>query len=296
MIDFQEIYILIQDKISGWLTDLLLLLPNLLLAIIIFTLFYLIGKLIKNITPDLIRKISKNRALGRFLATVFFITTIGIGFFIALGILQLDKTLSSLLAGVGIGGIALSFAFKDILSNFVSGIIIILHHPFKIGDLIEIKEYLGTIYRITVRTTLLKTPDGQIITLPNQDILQNPIRNYTTEGTRRVDITLGISYGDDLEKAKKTGIEAIKKLKFVDKEKEIEFYYTELAGSSVNVTIMFWIEFGNSPADWYKAQSTAIEAVKRTYDKNKILMPFPTTTLDFGPKGGRYLSEELKKK
>lgn len=292
---FDRITNVIRTEFTTWGDQFLELLPNIILAIITILVFYAIAKLIKFSVRGATQRITKHKALVWFIPGIAYITTLVIGLFIALNILQLDKALTSLLAGVGIAGLGLSFAFKDVLSNFLAGIIMITQHPFHVGDLIKIQDQTGTVKRIYLRATTIRTLDGNIVTVPNQDFLQNAIINYTETGKRRVEFSAGISYGDDLDKAEKLARQTINKLPNVLKDEPIEFFYTELAGSSINLTIRFWIDFDTSYADYLQARSDAIRTLKKTYDKHGIIFPYPTTTLEFNPKGGRPLDEVFKK-
>jgi small-conductance mechanosensitive channel len=215
-----------------------------------------------------------------------------VGIFISLGVLKLDKAVVSLLAGVGIIGLALGFAFQDMAANFMSGIAIAIKQPFKINDIIKSKDYFGTVKKINLRTTDILTPQGQIVLIPNKEVFQNALINFSETGERRVDVKVGVSYGDDLEKVKRITLEAIKDIHNQNKEKPVELFYEEFGGSSINCAVRVWISY-NTNKDFKKAVSEIIEKIKAAYDKNNISIPFPTTTLDFNIKGGEKLSEML---
>src|SRR5699024_379028 len=131
---------------------------------------------------------------------------IGIGIFAALSILNLDGTVKSLLAGAGIVGLALGFAFQDIAANLISGILLSMRHPFGKGDIIESHDYYGYVQKISLRNTVIKTPQGQFVYIPNKVVYENPFINYTKNFERRVDLDIGVSYADDHEKAKRVAI------------------------------------------------------------------------------------------
>ena len=119
-----------------------------------------------------------------------------------LSILQLDKAVTSILAGAGIIGLALAFAFQDIAANFISGIFISFRKPIKLGDVVKINDYMGKVEQINLRDTIILTFQGQMVIIPNKDVFQSPIENYSLLGRRRLDLVVGVSYGDDLEKVK----------------------------------------------------------------------------------------------
>jgi small-conductance mechanosensitive channel len=217
-----------------------------------------------------------------------------IGVFIALGILNLDGTVKSLLAGAGIIGLALGFAFQDIASNFISGMLLSIRHPFGIGDIIDTNGYYGTFVKMNLRNTVLLTPQGQRVFLPNKMVFESPFENYTSESRRRIDLSCGDSYGDDLEKAKKLAIQAVESINSYDTTRPVELYYNEFGDSSINYVIRFWVNF-NTNNDFWNAQSDAIMAIKKLYDDEDIMIPFPIRTLDFGIRGGEQLHTMVEK-
>lgn len=168
-----------------------------------------------------------------------------------------------------------------------------VRHPFGIGDIIDSNGYLGTVQKLNLRNTVIKTPQGQIVYIPNKEVYENPFMNYTKNGERRIDLQCGVSYGDDLEKARKITLEAINNLEGIDKDKDVEFFYEEFGGSSINYVVRFWVDFRTLP-DFWAPRSEAIMAIKKAYDENDIMIPFPIRTLDFGIRGGEKLNTVLK--
>lgn len=293
MIEINEAYNLVTDKVETWIDTFIQMLPNLVVALIVLIVFYVIGKVIRNAIGGLLKKVTDNKTIINLLETVVGVMIIGIGVFIALSILQLDGAVTSLLAGAGIIGLALGFAFQDIASNFISGVILSIRHPFGIGDIIDTNGFYGTVEKLNLRNTIIKTPQGQIVYIPNKSVFENPLENYTKSGERRIDLSCGVSYGDDLEKAKKVALEAVKSLENYNSDKGIEFYYEEFGGSSINFKIRFWVSFQNNP-DYWSARSDAIMAITKHFDENDIMIPFPIRTLDFGIRGGENLSTMLQ--
>ncbi|HBQ59085.1 MAG TPA: mechanosensitive ion channel protein MscS, partial [Balneolaceae bacterium] len=215
------------------------------------------------------------------------------GVFFALSILNLDGAVTSLLAGAGIIGLALGFAFQDIASNFISGVLLSIRHPFGIGDIIDTNGYFGTVQKLNLRNTVIRTPQGQIVYVPNKSVYENPFTNFTKTGMRRIDLECGVSYGDDLEKALKVAIEAIEGLDARDKSKDVELYYDSFGGSSVDFKLRFWIDFEVLP-QYLGARSEAIIRLKKAFDENDIMIPYPIRTLDFGIRGGEKLDSMLQ--
>lgn len=288
--DIQNASELVIEKLENWLRQLIQMLPNIALAILIIVIGYFLAKLIRNLLYKGMLRVTKHNALLSLATNVVYVAIILIGLFIALGVLDLDKTVTSLLAGAGIIGLALGFAFQDIAANFMSGIFLALRKPFKEGDIIETQEKTGVVEEMNLRATLVRSFQGQYHIIPNKDVFQNTITNYSRLGRRRIDLEVGVSYGDDLEKAKKVTLEAIKSLDYILKNQDLSLYYSEFGDSSINFSVRFWIDFAKQP-DFLRAKSDAIMAVKKAYDDNDIMIPFPIRTLDFGIKGGEKLNE-----
>ncbi len=281
------------NKLETWLETAINMLPNLAVAILVLITFYVIGKLVRRFVSDLLHRVTDNKTIIDLLETVAGVLVVGVGLFIALGILDLDGTVQSLLAGAGIIGLALGFAFQDIAANFMSGVLLSIRHPFGKGDIIESNDIFGTVHKLNLRSTIIKTPQGQYAYIPNKDVYGNAFINYTKNFERRVDLACGVSYGDDLEKARRLAIEAVESLDCIDHDRDVELFYDEFGGSSINFKIRFWVDFRKIP-DFLHAQSEAIIAITKKFDENDIMIPFPIRTLDFGIRGGEKLDTMLK--
>jgi small conductance mechanosensitive channel len=279
-------------KLGAWLEQFILLLPNLAIAIVVVFLFWMLAKLARNLTLQLLRRVSPVEEINRLLGTVLYLSIFATGFFIALGIVGLDKTVTSLLAGAGILALALGFAFQDIASNFIAGIFLSIRRPFQTGHLIETNRFLGTVERISLRSTELRTQQGQLVLIPNKEVFQNPIINYSLTGERRIDLKVGISYEDDLEKARRVALEAVEQIPSRDRGRPVELFYEEFGDTSVNFVVRFWIN-SSKQTDYLQARSEAIERVKRAFDGAAITLPSPIQTLDFSRGSGRRLLEAL---
>jgi len=120
-----------------------------------------------------------------------------------LSILKLNTAVTSILAGAGIIGLALAFAFQDIAANFISGIFISFRRPLRVGDIVKVKDYMGKVEEINLRDTILRTFQGQTVIIPNKEVFQNPIENFSRLGKRRIDLWIGVSYGKTWRKLSK---------------------------------------------------------------------------------------------
>lgn len=290
--DFHKAYNLLSEKLESWLESLILILPNFVLALLILICFFFLAKGIRALIVKYIPKVSHIDTINQVIATITYVVVICVGLFIALDVLQLDTAVTSVLASAGIIGLALAFAFQDIAANFIAGIILSFRRPFEKGHIIKSQDYMGVVQNINLRTTVIHTFTGQKVMIPNKDVFQNPMTNYTSTHRRRVDLDVGVSYGDDLEKVKKVVIAAVENLEGISKNDDVSFIYTGFGDSSINFTIRIWAA-GTEQPQHLKLKSDAIMAIKSAFDENDIMIPFPIRTLDFGIKGGEKLSEIL---
>lgn len=288
--DINTIANLINDKLSSWSEALIKLLPNIVLAAVVMVLGLYLAKFIRKITGKIVTKISTNSTLSNLFSSIIYFSFIGIVLFTVLTILNLDKAVTSILAGAGILGLALAFAFQDIAANFMSGIFISFRKPLKVGDIVQIKEYMGKVKEINLRDTVVETFQGKTVIIPNKEVFQNPIENYTILQKRRFDLTVGVSYGDDLEKVRDITIQAVSDIAELSTEDGINVFFIEFGDSSVNLSVRMWI---NTPEQsvYNKVGSEAIIKIKKAYDAHDIMIPFPIRTLDFGIKGGTTLAQ-----
>ncbi len=170
----QNAWNLLAGKVMGWARDFVLLLPNLAVAVAVLIGFWLLAKLARNLLHRILHRISHSEQVNRVLSQTVFLALVAAGLFIALGILGLQKTVASLLAGAGIVGLALGFAFQDIAANFMAGIFLSIEHPFRAGHLIESKDIQGVVRRVHLRWTEIRTPQGQTRPRPQQAGVREP--------------------------------------------------------------------------------------------------------------------------
>jgi len=278
------------QKLESWLDAFINMLPNMAVALLLLIIFFVLAKLGSKLFRKLFYQASKNEALGHLFSTVVYGAILSIGLFIMLGVLGLDKALTSVLAGIGVIGLALGFAFQDIAANFVSGIILAFRRPFKIGEIIEVNDIMGKVTRTGLRDTAIETFQGQEVYIPNKDFLQHAFYNFSVLEKRRIDIAVGVSYAEDLDKVEDVVLSTIKNLDGVIEKDLMVFDYSEFDSSSINFNIRFWIEYPGEPS-YFTMKSKAIKAIKSAFDEQDITIPFPIRTLDFGIKGGQKLSQ-----
>ncbi|OQP56936.1 mechanosensitive ion channel protein MscS [Niastella vici] len=232
---------LIKEKLESWLTTLVKMLPNLVLAILVAVTFYLVARLLRKLMYKLLLKISHKAAISGLFSSIFFILILLIGFFISLQLLHLEKTIASMLAGAGIIGLALGFAFQDLTANFISGVFIIFRKPFDVGNIIDTNGFTGIVEEIQLRSTTIRTFDGLHIMLPNKEIFQKPVTNYSLSGKRRIDVTLtvpGKSNVNDMERRIQHALEEIPEVR----NDKSEVLYTDYNGDAIKLEVHCWID------------------------------------------------------
>ena len=263
--------------------------PNMAFAAVILVVGFFLSKWVKKGILKIFHKVIHNDTLDSLFTSIIYVFLLGIVCFTALSVLNLGKVVTTALAGAGILGLALAFAFQDIASNFMSGIFISIRKPLQINDIVKIKDYMGIVSQINLRDTVIKTFQGQMVIIPNKDVLQNPIENYSLLGKRRMDLNLGVSYGDDLEKVKMITLKAVEDMEGLTGDKK-EIFFQEFGDSSINFVLRLWVSSPHQ-VEYLQVRDQAILQIKKAYDANNIMIPFPIRTLDFGIKGGVPLND-----
>ena len=277
-IELKSIFSLLEERLVSWYEIVIKSIPNIIASIFIILIFIFLAKLARKVFSKVLPRISKNEAVTSLLDTIIYFIIILIGFFVSLEILHLDKTVTSLLAGAGVLGLALGFAFQEIASNFVSGIFIAFREPYKLGDIVQLDQHFGKITNINLRTTSITTFQGLEIIIPNKHMFTKPFTNFTTTPKRRIDIEVGVSYEDDLEKVEKVTKEALLNINEIINDEEPEVFFKEVSDSSINLVARIWIHYPENQA-FLKARHKAIINIKKHYDKNGISIPFPIRTI-----------------
>lgn len=260
---------LIWEKVNRWTEAAIKMLPNLVVAIIVFVAFFFLARLIRKIVYKLSCRLSHKQAISNLIAsTVYFIIFL-IGIFTALEVLKLDKAVSSLLAGAGIIGLALGFAFQDLTANFISGIYITFRKPFDVGDIIETNGFTGNVEKIQFRSSIIRTQDGLHVIIPNKDIFQKPIINHSLSPDRRIQFTVLIPYNKEpalvLTELRETLDTSIK-----DLSKKPDIYFESIEGANIKVVITLWTE-NDTIESFNKIRSEAISRVLDALRDKKLL-------------------------
>lgn len=269
------------DKLESWWISFVKNLPNIGVALIVLIISYFFSRLIYKTTLKIIDGRVTQKAVAKLIARVVAVLVVLTGLFLALSVLNLGESISGLLTGAGISGIVIGLALQGTLSNTISGVVLSFRKNVRIGNWVETTGYSGEIIDIALNYLILKEADNNIVVIPNKTILENPIKNFSLTTRMRVMITCGVGYESDLEAVenitKKVITDSFEQIKSAE---NVEFYYTEFGGSSINFLCRFWID-AESALEQLKAKSKAIIKIRQAFAKENINIPFPIRTLQF---------------
>jgi small conductance mechanosensitive channel len=232
---------LVKQTLTAWMETLIKMLPNLVLAILVFVAFSYLAKFLRKLMYRLLLKVSHKPAISGLFSSIFYIFILFVGLFISLQLLHLDKTITSLLAGAGIIGLALGFAFQDLTANFISGVFIIFRKPFDVGNVIDTNGFTGIVEEIQLRSTTIRTFQGLHIMLPNKEIFQKPITNYSLSGKRRIDVALTLPGKSDIKDIESRIQNALAEIPEVKNDKS-QVLFTDYNGDTIKMEVHSWID------------------------------------------------------
>lgn len=244
--------------------------PNIFTALFIFIVSFYVAKWMSNMVKRVL--LSRNTASGvtHLLADILRWTIIVFGTITAL---QKFFNVTAFLAGLGILGFTIGFALQSITQNFVSGIILLIQQPFKVGDEISVIGFEGVVLQINLRTTEMQTLDGRIVILPNAEVLAHPIVNYTRAYRRRVDLPMALSYGKDPEKIRAALLEAMKEVAGYVTAPAPLVTFNNYGVASIELLASFWVD--TSLTTVHLAKDAALLGVKKTFAARKLSIPAP---------------------
>ncbi len=267
-------------SLQGLINDFLVRLPYIVIALVALIVFYVLAKAVRALVKRFAERSKRHRNLGLVLGRLAQFAIILLGLLVALVIALPGFTPGRLVEFLGLTSVAIGFAFRDILQNFLAGILILLTEPFRIGDQIVFKDFEGTVEDIQTRATMIRTYDGRRVVIPNSELFTNAVLVNTAFEHRRLQYDVGIGFGDDIDTAKRLMLEAIRGVDGVMQEPAPDALVMELAESSVNIRVRWWI---NPPkrADALATQDKVISAIKQQLVANGIDLPFPTRQILF---------------
>jgi small-conductance mechanosensitive channel len=257
------------------------LVPNAALALVVLVLFAFVAKLARWVIEKVAARARLRRSLVDLLGQLGQTALWVIGILIALTLVFPSVEPGSLLAGLGVTGIVLGFAFKDIAENFFAGVLVLWRFPVEIGDWIEVDGIEGRVERINIRMTELRTVEGDLVILPNAKLLRNPVTNWTSRVYRRQTVICGVAYGEDVGEARGVIERAVKACETVERSamRPVEIFAQAFGSSSIDFEVTWWT--GSTPVAMRQSRDEVVEAVKSALDSAGIEIPFPYRTLTF---------------
>jgi len=242
-------------------------------GIVLALLIYWVGKKIarwmSNVSSKAVSRSHGDQILSGFVSKIVYYVLLALVIIMALT--QLGFQTTSLIAVVGAAGLAIGLALKDSLANFAAGIMLVMFRPFKIGDFVDVADVSGTVKEIKLFSSYLRTTDNKNLIIPNSQIINDVIVNYSAKDTRRIDLVIGVSYDDDIKTAQKIMEDTLAKHDKVLSDPEPKVMLNELGGSSVNFTVRPWVNSG----DYWPVRAQLLEQLKYNIEAGGCSFPYP---------------------
>lgn len=260
------------DRMRQLARDTIALLPLLVVALLIVLVFWLAGQFLGR-QAWLWRRLAANALVAGLLRTIIPVIFATLGLVIALNILDAVAVLSAVLGAAGVLGLAVGFAVRDSIENFIASVLLSIRQPFRSNDYVDIDGRTGNVVRLTSRATILMTPDGNHLRIPNAQVFKAVITNYTRNPERRFTFDLGIDAEDDPQAAMETGLARLRSLDFILDRPAPLAWIVEVGDSNILLTFGAWID--QETADFLKSKSAAIRVVKADLEANGFTLPEP---------------------
>ena len=255
------------------------LLPQLAIAIFVLLATYLAARSARRIAERGLARTELRGTLVNLVETLVSVLIWTLGLLVTMSILLPSVTPANILAVLGLGSVAIGFAFKDIFENFLAGILIMLRKTMRIGDVIECADVEGRVEAISLRDTHLRHLSGELVIVPNGYLFKNPIKVLTQRGERRHSIDIGVGYDVDLDAARDVIAAAVRACPSVDGDQKIEVFARAFGESSIDFLVRWWS--GSKPVEAHASRDEVVRAVKRALDDAGMEIPFPYRTLTF---------------
>lgn len=265
------------DTINGMVFGFVEILPLIAIAIVVFLLFWFIASTTRKMVERYAERSEKHAGAAVAFGRLAYFAIVVLGFLIAVTIAFPTITPAKMFSALGIGGVAIGFAFKDIFQNLLAGILILVRQPFRVGDEITSGDFTGTVEKIETRATFIRTYDGKRIIVPNSKIYTEPVTVITAYGILRTEYDVGIGYGDDVSQARKIALEAVSAVDGVLADPAPDVLLWDLAGSSQNLRVRWWTD--PTRGSVVKVKDRVLEAVATKLSAASIDLPFPTSVV-----------------
>lgn len=270
---------LTEQLMTMW-TGFIKLLPMLGIAFVILLVTSIMSKVVQKILRKTLSHAHNMRpSLKDLFITLSKVGVWTLGILIAVTVIFPSLTPAKMLAALGLGSVAIGFAFKDVFENFLAGILIMLREPMRIGDYIECEGVEGWVENITIRDTYIRKTNDELTLVPNAYLFQNPLDVKTDKSLRRFEISAGVGYGENVDECREIIRKAVEGLEGIDKDKPVQVFACEFGDSSINYNVRWWT--GSKPIDMHKTRDRVVAAIKSALDEAGVEIPFPYRTLTF---------------
>jgi len=267
------------DQLNLMATETVRALPSLVIALAILFVTAIVAKISLGIANRTVARTSLRPSLRTLVQTLVKLGVWVLGLLIAGVVIFPGLTVGSLIAGLGIGAVAIGFAFQDIFENFLAGVLIMVREKMRIGDVIECEGIVGKVDHITLRETHIRALSGELTIVPNSILFKNPVEILTDDKLRRHEVVVGVAYDTDLEHAASVIRKAVSALDDLDSEKGLDVFATEYNSSSIDFLVRWWA--GSTPRAGWESKDQVVRAIKRGLDEAGIEIPFPYITHTF---------------
>lgn len=265
----------IQQAFQEWLTSFVAFLPKLVAGIVIFIITLIVSGFIAKWVRKIARKKISNKEMLQLIFVITRWTVLIFGTIFALS--QVDFDVTGFIAGLGVAGFTIGFALQDIAKNFISGLLLLYRQPFNLGDYVTLGDFSGIVKEINIRDTLIETPSGENVIIPNQTVFENAIINFTQTPIRRQNLSIGLGYEEDADRAMEIFLDVIKNVPGVEAEPKPTVRAEGLGDSALILSALYWID--QSKSDYFGVHSNVITAVKEASEKHNINLPYPIQTV-----------------
>ena len=269
----------LRNQLQGMVEGFIAALPNLAIALFILFLTWIAARFAVRISDTIVGRTDIRASLKNLIDTLVKLGIWVLGLFIAAVVVMPDLTPASLLAGLGIGAVAIGFAFQDIFENFLAGVLIMVREKMRIGDIIECEGITGKVEHITLRETHVRKLSGELTVVPNSILFKNPVEIFTDVDQRRHEVVVGVSYDTQLDHAADVIRRAVEDVEDVLASKGIDIFAQEFNSSSVDFLVRWWA--GSTPRNGWESKDKVVRAIKAALDDAGIEIPFPYVTHTF---------------
>jgi small conductance mechanosensitive channel len=265
----------LSQSLGNLLANVILFLPKVVVSLIVFGATLFISSLAARLIERRMERREASREATALLGKVARWSIIVLG--VTMALQQVDFNVTAFLTGLGVIGFTVGFALQDVSKNLMAGLLLLLQRPFRLGDGVTIGGYSGTVQAVNLRATEIRAWDGTYVLIPNADVFTSAITNFSRDTRLRLDLSVGVAYGTDLERARQIALETIAAIPGVQSEPAPKVVYGNLGPSTVDFTLYYWID--TREVGFFDAKDAGVVRILQAYDAAGVEMPYPTQTL-----------------